>query len=86
MSAAVTIYRTRVCPYCVMAARLLQGKGIAYDEIYLDGKFEQRRELETRTKLCTVPHVFVGEHLIGGYTELASAERSGELKRLLEGT
>ena len=62
MSLPVTIYRTRVCPYCVMAARLLQGKGIAFEEVYLDGKPVERRELEERTNFFTVPQVFVGAY------------------------
>lgn len=83
MTAPVTIYRTRICPYCVMAARLFDRKGVAYEEIYLDGKYEERRALEERTQWATVPQIFVGEQFVGGYTDVAALDRSGELDRML---
>lgn len=85
MPTMVTVYRTKICPYCVMAARLLRGKGIPFEEIHLDGKPDDRRALEARTNYFTVPQIFVGETFVGGFTELAALDRSGELQRLLEG-
>ena len=84
MPALVTVYRTRICPYCVMAGRLLAGKGIAYTEVFLDGKPEERDALQARTNYFTVPQIFVGDAFVGGFTELAALERSGELQRMLE--
>lgn len=84
MAALVTVYRTRICPYCVMAARLLSGKGIAFEEVYLDGKPDERRALEARTNYFTVPQIFVGDAFVGGYTEMAALARNGELQRMLE--
>ena len=83
MASSVTVYRTRVCPYCVMAARLLSGKGIPYEEIYLDGKPVERRALDARTNYFPVPQLFVGDAFVGGFTEMAALERSGELQRML---
>ncbi len=83
MSTPVTIYRTRFCPYCVMAARLFDNKGVPYQEIYLDGKDAERRELEARTQWATVPQIFVGERFVGGYTDVAALDRSGELDGML---
>jgi len=77
------VYRTRVCPYCVQAARLLDKRGIAYDEIYLDDKPMERAALQERTQYRTVPQIFVGAHFVGGYTDLAAIDQSGELQRLL---
>ena len=84
MSAPVTIYRTRTCPYCVAAARLLERRGIAHEEIELDDRPDLRSSLDARTGWRTVPQIFVGEHFVGGYTELAELDRGGELVRLLE--
>lgn len=81
--APVRVYRTRNCPYCVMVARLLNRKGVAFEEIWLDGKPEERAALQEQTQWRTVPQVFVGERFIGGFTETAAADRSGELDRLL---
>lgn len=83
MSAPVTLYRTSICPYCIMAARLLDKRGIAYEEISLDDKPAERAALQERTQFRTVPQIFVGSHFVGGYTDLAAIERSGELDRLL---
>lgn len=83
MTTPVTIYRTRVCPYCVMAARLFDRKGVPYQEIYLDGKHEERRALEARTQWQTVPQIFVGDRFVGGYTDVAQLDRSGELDAML---
>ena len=33
MFAEVVMYRTRFCPYCMRAAMLLKGKGVAFREI-----------------------------------------------------
>ena len=84
MMAAITIYRTRFCPYCVMAARLLRSKGLQVKEIYLDGQPEERSALSERTEWTTVPQIFIGARFIGGYTELAALAKSGELPQLLE--
>ncbi len=82
-TALVRIYRTRICPYCVMAARLFDRKGVAYEEIYLDGKWEARAALEAETNWRTVPQIFVGERFLGGFMDVANLDRSGELDRLL---
>lgn len=81
--APVRIYRTRVCPYCVMAARLFDRKGVAYEEIYLDGKAAARRALEAQTNWRTVPQIFVGERFVGGYMDVAALDRSGKLDTML---
>ncbi|HAN32863.1 MAG TPA: glutaredoxin [Myxococcales bacterium] len=82
--AVVKVYKTQRCAYCVMVSRLLDRKGVAYQEIWLDGKPEERAALQAQTNWRTVPQVFIGEHFIGGFTETAAADRSGELDRLLK--
>ncbi len=85
MSAPITVYRTRFCPYCVMAARLLEQRGIAFDEVGLDDRPDKRAEIAQQTGWRTVPMIFVGETFVGGFTELAALERSGKLDSMLEG-
>ena len=85
MPTPVTIYRTRVCPYCVMAARLFDRLKVAYTEVYLDDKHELRQELSNRHRWQTVPMILVGEKFVGGYSDVAELERSGELAKLLAG-
>ena len=85
MSTPVTIYRTRMCPYCVMAKRLFDRLHVAYTEVYLDDKDELRTELSKRYNWQTVPMIVVGETFVGGYSDAAELDRSGELARLLSG-
>ena len=84
--APVKLYTTRFCPYCVAARQLLSGKGVAYEDIAVDGDTALRREMtELAGGARTVPQIWVGATHVGGYTELASLERRGELDRLLDG-
>lgn len=81
----VTVYTTAICPYCFAAKRLLGSLDIAFEEISLDGRPEERLALsEQHGGWRTVPMIFVGERLIGGYNELKKLARSGELARLVD--
>jgi glutaredoxin 3 len=77
--AKVVIYTTRNCPYCQQAKALLGQKGVAYEEINLDGKPEERAQLVERTKLRTVPQIFINDELVGGFTELMALETARKL-------
>jgi glutaredoxin 3 len=76
----VTIYTSAWCGYCMRAKALLDGKGIAYREIDVDGNRALREEMIARSGR---PQVFIGERHVGGSDDLAAAARSGELDRLL---
>ena len=80
----IQVYVTTRCPYCVMAKRLLDSKGLSYETIDVTGDMEQRRWLMEASGQRTVPQIFIGETSIGGYTELAALNRSGELDSMLE--
>lgn len=81
--APVTIYTWTVCPFCVRAKNLLKNKGIAYEEINLDGKDQELKELQAKTNFRTVPQIFINGKMIGGYTDLAALDQSGELDKML---
>ena len=81
----VTIYRTRVCPFCVLAARLFDRKRIVYEEIYLDGKDDERAELMNRTNWRTVPQIFIGDQFVGGFQEVAQLDQQGKLDAMITG-
>jgi glutaredoxin 3 len=79
----VTVYTTEYCPYCVRAKDLLKRRGIAYEEVMLDEDDDQAwDELQKRSKMMTVPQIFGGENLIGGYTELAALDQKDQLESL----
>jgi glutaredoxin 3 len=79
----VTVYTTRVCPYCVAAKRLLAARGVAYDEVDVTGDDAKRTWLAETTGRKTVPQIFIADEAVGGYDELASLDRSGRLAELL---
>lgn len=81
----VTMYCTAVCPYCVMAERLLQGKGISVEKIRVDLDAARRAEMMTRTGRRTVPQIYVGDTHVGGFDDLSALDRAGKLDPLLQG-
>ena len=82
--APVTIYTARVCPYCVAAKRLFDGKGVSYSEVDVTFDHDKRAWLFATTGQRTVPQIFIGGEPRGGYIEVAALERKGELDGLLE--
>lgn len=82
--APVTIYATRSCPYCHAAKYLLRKKGVAFEEIDVTGKPDERRLMAVKANgRTTVPQIFVGSRHVGGCDDLYDLEAGGELDRLL---
>ena len=79
----VTVYTTRVCPYCVAAKRLLATRGIPFSEIDVTGDHSKRAWLVEATGRKTVPQIFIGDDPVGGYDELATLDRGGRLEAML---
>jgi len=79
----VVIYTTGWCPFCMRAKALLERRGVPYTEIDVESRSGLRQEMVERSGRRTVPQVFIGGHHVGGSDELAAAELSGELDRLL---
>jgi len=78
------MYSTRVCPYCVMAEKLLQKKGVQnLQKILIDVDPARREEMMSRTGRRTVPQIYIGDRHIGGYDDLAALDRAGGLDPLL---
>lgn len=80
---SVVIYSTAVCPYCVRAKRLLEMKGVAYQDIRVDIEPQRRQEMIQRSQRYTVPQIWVGDVHVGGCDDLFALESRGELDRLL---
>lgn len=79
----ITIYTTVPCGYCTRVKALLDARGLAYKEVNLARDADGRAQLLARTGMMTFPQVFVGDQLVGGFTETLQAERSGVLGELL---
>ena len=84
MSVQVKMFSTAVCPYCNMAERLLQSKGVEQiEKIRVDLDPEQRELMMRQTGRRTVPQIYIGEHHVGGFDDLTVLDRSGKLDELL---
>lgn len=84
MTVPVKMYSTGVCPYCLMAERLLLSKGIEnIEKIRVDLDPQQRDFMMQQTGRRTVPQIYIGEQHIGGFEDLSALDRSGKLDELL---
>ena len=82
--ARVLMYSTGVCPFCVMAERLLRAKGVQeIEKVRVDLEPARRAEMVERTGRRTVPQIYVGDRHVGGYDDLAALDRAGGLDSLL---
>ncbi len=81
--ANVEIYCTRLCPYCIRARNLLDKKGVSYTEYCLDEKPQLRPEMEKRAGQTSVPQIFIDDHHIGGFDDMAELDVGGELDEKL---
>jgi len=83
--AAVRMYTTQVCPYCVRAKALLKQRGVEQiDEVRIDLDPQQREQMMALTGRRTVPQIFIGDTHVGGCDDLMALDRSGGLTPLLQ--
>ncbi len=78
------MYSSNYCPFCIRAKQLLEGKGLTFEEIIVDGQPQLRADM---TRLAggrtSVPQIWIGQTYVGGCDELLTLERSGQLDPLL---
>ena len=79
----VLIYTSALCGYCMRAKQLLQRKGVAFDEISVDGKPDVRAEMVRKAGKTSVPQIWIGSAHVGGCDDLYALERAGKLDALL---
>ena len=79
----VVVYTSDRCSFCVRVKMLLDARGIAYREINVSRDPEAFVELARSSGMMTLPQVFVGGDLVGGYRETAAADATGRLQELL---
>jgi glutaredoxin 3 len=81
----VVMYSTGVCPFCLMAERLLAARGVAeIKKIRVDLNPAERDAMIMRTGRRTVPQIFIGNTHVGGYDDLSALDRAGGLIPLLQ--
>ena len=82
--AAVKMYTTAVCPYCVRAKALLRQRGVSeIEEVRIDLDPQARDGMVALTGRRTVPQIFIGDLHVGGCDELVELERLEKLDNLL---
>jgi glutaredoxin 3 len=77
------MYSTGMCPYCFLAKRLLERRGIAYQERRM-----RRRDRDRLARLgggLTYPQIVIGDRVVNGFVELRRLEREGKLDRIVAG-
>ena len=82
----IDVYTQDWCPFCARAMALLQGKGVAVNEIEAPhGSVARAEALKRAGGRTTVPQIFIGGQHIGGCDELVALDRAGKLDPLLAG-
>ena len=79
----VKVYSGNLCPYCTAAKRLLDSKGVKYEEINVDTDPTMRAEMEKLSQRTSVPQIFIGDTHVGGFDDLAELSREGKLNDML---
>ena len=70
MSKKVEIYSKKICTYCDMAKNFFDLKGIGYEVYDADNPEVFQEMLKRNPAARTVPQIFIGGTLVGGYTDL----------------
>jgi len=80
----VVIYTTGLCPFCLLAKRLLTEKDVSYQEVdvLMDprGRADMVEKSGGRT---SVPQIFVEDFHVGGSDDLYALEQEGRLDGIL---
>jgi len=85
MSAAVLMYTTAVCPFCIRAKQLLAARGVtSIEEVRVDLDSDRRDEMMEKTQRRTVPQIFIGDTHVGGCDDLYALDSAGKLQPLLD--
>ena len=82
--ARIEIYSKAFCGYCARAKRLLDSKGVDYEEYDITMGGPKRAEMLQRAPgRTTVPQIFIDGRHVGGSDDLYELERNGQLDALL---
>lgn len=73
----ITVYSKQNCPYCVQAKKLLESKGIDYEEIRID-EDEGAKQFVLSQGHRSVPQIYKDGSLLveGGFQGLAKQDES----------
>ncbi len=79
----VKVYTMNNCPYCLRAKQLLTAQGIAFEEVHVaeedDAAWDNLFKL---SGLRTMPQIFAGDRLNGGFPDLDALNKKDVLESL----
>ncbi len=81
--AKIDVYTTRSCQYCVAAKKLLDEKGVDYEEHDVETDDAKRKWLVAASGRRTVPQIFADGKPLGGFSDIAALDRAGKLDAIL---
>jgi glutaredoxin 3 len=64
---------------------LLTRKAVRFEDIVVQEGSEHFEEMQRRSGSRSVPQIFIGKTHVGGFDELCSLDKNGELDKLLAG-
>ena len=76
----IKIYSTNWWGSCIAAKKLLDDKGLSYEEINIEEKGISREDLIKLTGGYTVPQILINDKAIGGFNQLLILNKEGKLK------
>jgi len=79
----ITVYSSEICTLCHSVENLLDVRDIPYEKVIVREDSDEHVALTQRTGMKTLPQVFVGSMLLGGYQETLAADQAGMLADLL---
>jgi glutaredoxin 3 len=79
----IQMYSAEWCPYCSRARRLLQEKGVPFEEIDVDVRPQARAEMAARCGRDSVPQIFIDGIHVGGCDDLLARDAAGTLDPLI---
>jgi len=80
--AKITVYSTEPCSFCERAKQLLKIRKLEFEEINLAKDPAGRAELVEKTGMISFPQIVVEGEVLGGFSELVAADRTGRLAAL----
>ena len=79
----IEVYHKTWCSYSRAALALLNEKGALYEDIDVTGDLDREIEMNERSGRTSVPQIFIGGELIGGFDELEALDAHGRLDGLI---
>jgi glutaredoxin 3 len=79
----VTVYSDEICTLCHSVENLLNVREIPYEKVMVTEGSDEHEQLAARSGMRSLPQVYVGSLLIGGYQETLAADQAGMLADLL---